>query len=246
MNQFQPNSVMTKIEESRCVFLITQGRSGSTLLLRLINTIEGYNICGENLGAIGELYGFYKAILETKIKAPKNEDSSLKSYSELLAEPPRSKKYSGFEWYNVFQVEKIQSQLRELIFEMFNPNSEFEVWGFKEIRFGGKNKQYKYNRFQEELDFIKFLFPQAKFIFNTRKIEEIVKSGWWNKDPEAAANTLQKQADFFKRYSSENPDFTYSVTYHDIVNNTEILQGMYDFLGESFDLEKYKSVLERR
>lgn len=235
---------MNNSKSSQCLFIIAQGRSGSTLLLRLINELEKYNICGENFGAIEELYQFYNSLLETQKKGSKNDDLTFKSYSDLLAEPSRGKQYSGFEWYNVFQVEQIKDKLRELIFTMFNPNSNSEVWGCKEIRFGNAKKQY--DRFQEELDFIKMLFPRAKFIFNTREIEEMVKSSWWAKDPEAATKILSKQENFFKTYSYQNPDFTYSVTYHDVVNNTEILQGMYDFLGEAFDFDTYKSVLERR
>jgi Sulfotransferase family len=243
MSETKSNLVLSNLEESRCVFLITQGRSGSTLLLRLVNEIDGYNICGENKGALGELYKFYEAIVETEKKVLKNSEGQFMTYRDLLARTNKSKKHSGFEWYNVFKIELIERKLRELVLEMFNSNREYEVWGFKEVRYGTHTT---YSQFQGELNFLKFLFPQAKFIFNTREIEEIVKSGWWSKNIDASRKILTKQQTFFNKYQSKYPDYTYAITYHDLINNTSTLQQMFDFLGADFDLEKYRAVLARR
>jgi hypothetical protein len=243
MSETKSNPVLSNLEESRCVFLITQGRSGSTLLLRLVNEIDGYNICGENKGALGELYKFYEAIVETEKKVLKNSEGQFMSYKNLIDRTNKSKNHSGFEWYNVFKIELIDRKLRELIFEMFNSHQTCEVWGFKEIRYGSRTT---YSRFKEELNFLKLLFPQAKFIFNTREIEEIVKSGWWSKNPDTSRKILAKQQTFFEKYQTQYPDYTYAVTYHDVIHNTNRLQEMYTFLGADFDLEKYQSVLARR
>ena len=37
------------------LFVITYGRSGSTVLLNLLNAIEGYTIRGENCGIVSHL-----------------------------------------------------------------------------------------------------------------------------------------------------------------------------------------------
>lgn len=55
---------------------------------------------------------------------------------------------------------------------------------------------------------------------------------------------LKEQERFFAEYSNENPD-SYYLTYDDLVNNTNTLQGMYKFLGEAFNIDKYISVLSR-
>ena len=46
----------------KIVLLCCVGRSGSTTLQRIINTIPNSNICGENYAAILDLLRFYKNI----------------------------------------------------------------------------------------------------------------------------------------------------------------------------------------
>ena len=43
----------------KIVLICATGRSGSTTLQRIINTIPNSNICGENYGAINSLLDFY-------------------------------------------------------------------------------------------------------------------------------------------------------------------------------------------
>ena len=45
--------------EDKIVLICATGRSGSTTLQRIINTIPNSNICGENHGAINSLLEFY-------------------------------------------------------------------------------------------------------------------------------------------------------------------------------------------
>ena len=46
--------------DDKVVIICATGRSGSTTMLRLLNTIPNSNICGENNGAIINLLEFYK------------------------------------------------------------------------------------------------------------------------------------------------------------------------------------------
>ena len=243
---------MNELKNSNCVFVVAQGRSGSTLLLRLLNEIEGYNICGENYGAISKLCAFYQSIIDTMVEAskriPKDDNSGFKkkdkflTYEELLSLPNPNNSYSGFEWYNVYNIESVKEKLRELIFEIFNSQGKYSVWGFKEIRFGNATS---YDVFRKELDFLKELFPHAKFIFNTRNLEKMLQSAWWAENKEKSRQILEKQSQFFEKYSANNPEFTYQLTYEDLINNSKNLNDMYQFLGEPFELEKYKAVLSR-
>ena len=77
----------SKLKNSECVFIVAQGRSGSTLLLKLLNSIKGYNICGENHGAISQLSAFYDSVLRTDKLIPKAGGKSLE-YSELRLRSP--------------------------------------------------------------------------------------------------------------------------------------------------------------
>ena len=234
---------MKQLIESNCVILLAQGRSGSTLLLRLLNQIEGYNICGENHAAIRSLYEFHRRIENTTKKVPK-KNGVFRSYEKLLDLPKKGGSYSGFEWYNVYKLESIQEKLRELIVEMFNPERKFKVWGFKEIRFGGQTTN-RYKGFENELNFLKKLFPKTKFIFLTRDIEQLLKSGWWSDNPEKSREIIERQKIFFDNYCQNNAEFSYSITYHDLTSNTKKLHKMYDFLGELFEPDQYKAVISR-
>lgn len=237
-----------KLKNSDCVFIVAQGRSGSTLLLKLLNSINGYNICGENHGALSQLNAFYDSILRTEKLVPKAEEKNL-AYSDLVHLPSRKDNYSGFEWYNVYQLNFIEDKLRELIVGMFNPTQQYRVWGFKEIRFGlgtiYNHFNINYEKFASELNFIKQLFPHAKFIFLTRKTENLIKSAWWANNPEQSKKTLEKQKYLFQEYKSNNSSFCYHVCYHDLVNNTQNLQGMYKFINEEFSLKAYQEALKR-
>ncbi len=227
------------------VFVIAQGRSGSTLLLRILNSIDGYNICGENYGATKFLSQFYKSIIETYETTPK-DDGNFLSYNEISSMEQTKKHLSGFEFYNVFQLSVIEDQLRSLILKMLNPEGQFKVCGFKEIRFGSDGVSQKFWKFKVELDFLKKMFPTSKFIFLTRDIEQVVKSSWWAKNPDRSRTILKRQKDCFDKYALQYPDFTFSIRYSDLLSSTSRLQEMYDFLGEDFDLNTYNQIMSRR
>ena len=48
--------------DDNIVLICATGRSGSTTMQRIINTIPNSNICGENFGAINSLLDFYRKI----------------------------------------------------------------------------------------------------------------------------------------------------------------------------------------
>jgi len=54
--------------EDKIVLICATGRSGSTTMQRLINTIPNSNICGENHGAINSLLDFYIKIKTTSLQ----------------------------------------------------------------------------------------------------------------------------------------------------------------------------------
>jgi len=48
--------------DDKIVLICATGRSGSTTMQRIINTIPNSNICGENYGAINSLLEFYRRV----------------------------------------------------------------------------------------------------------------------------------------------------------------------------------------
>ena len=152
----------------KIVLICCIGRTGSTTLQRIINTIPNSNICGENNGAINDLLRFYKNIKETtnKIQSEFRECNFKNDYNEILSKNIKPA------WYNSFSYEKIVEQIKNTIVLMFKDLESTNIWGFKEIR---------YNNGQIELiQLFKELFPETKVIIQIR--ENIVAqsvSGWF-------------------------------------------------------------------
>ena len=55
--------------DDKIVLICATGRSGSTTMQRIINTIPNSNICGENFGAINSLLEFYRRIKNSNIQS---------------------------------------------------------------------------------------------------------------------------------------------------------------------------------
>jgi len=229
-----------KIEEQSCLFIMAHGRSGSTLLLRILNTLPGYNICGENWGAFAGLSNFYANILKTKNS---KELIGEKEYLENSVKPS---------WYNVFDIESVNCDLRVLIKNMYNPRDEFRVWGFKEIRFG---LNVDYENFNRQLEFLKNLFPTTKFIFNVRSIDELVASmsnhawiqqdNWWD-NPQRASKLLLAQKDHFEKFHQANPDYSYLISYEDVLAKNDRFYDLFKFLEIDYNFEQIQSITEVR
>lgn len=233
------------LEEANCVFILAQPRSGSTLLLRLLNTLDGFNICGENRAAFSSLAQFYESMLYTLKMGPKDKSSlsdSFLSFDALKQRQVYNPNYSGFEWYNVFNDKEVFQKIRELIIEILNPKMKYETFGFKEIRYGRSETEH----LETEINILKTLFPKAKFVFNTREIEDILKSAWLkDQNPTFAQNNLLRQANSFKRYAENNPDHSFHITYKDVLDKSQTLLDLYTFLNRPFSLDDYKKTLAR-
>ena len=96
--------------EDTVILIVSTGRTGSTTLLNILNTIPNTNISGENFNAILKLLVFYYEIKEIKKSIPSSHN------------------------YNTFDLETIKTQVKNTIIGMFKKNSNTDLWGFKEIR----------------------------------------------------------------------------------------------------------------
>ena len=157
----------------KIVLICATGRSGSTTLQRILNTIPNSNICGENYGAINSLLEFYRRIKKTTIEYIPGHFNPA-SYEEIVAKNVKPS------WYNSYNYQQVIQMIRIMITNIFKKDSTTNVWGFKEIR-------YDSGRIHYIKDF-KELFPQTKVIIQIREnVNAQSKSSWHNND----ANALQ-------------------------------------------------------
>lgn len=206
------------------VLIITYGRSGSTLLQGLINSIDGVVVRGENENFIYGLYEAYK-----RLKQAKKQKKSL---------------YPSDSWYGSHLIDmelfikQCSNIIRNIILADLKHDNKIHTYGFKEIRY------HLIKDFDDYLDFLYQVFPQACFIFNTRNKEDVCNSSWWKSQEKASVlKLLTDMESKFDQYAKRNPDHCFQITYEDLVNQTSKLKSMFEFLGATYVDEDVNKIL---
>ncbi|WP_313409001.1 sulfotransferase [Aeromicrobium sp.] len=210
--------------EFEYVFIVTYGRTGSTLLQGLLNSIPGYLIRGENAGTLESLHDNWRKVEErlgnVKGGDPTNPWFGMDSYSP---------------------EEAAASYRRHMQQVFLKPGPDTRVTGFKEIRWWRRD-------LVETLEFTRTVFPGARFVLNTRNAEDVIQSKWWaKKDPAAAlAQVADYDARLERAHQELGSDVTYRVHYDDYVADHGVLEGLFEWLGESFDRQRVDEVMGTR
>lgn len=186
------------------VLVLSQGRSGSTLILRMLNASPGVHLCGENNKAFDHL----KAFVDSFRAAEQNHSS----YFFKLA------------WTLPCDQTTLLSRVRDLVRAMYNPNGNHELFGFKEIRYGRDGS------LEADLAFLRELFPDLKVIFNVRRTEDCVKSLFFSDNPTESTKILETTRASFWDYYKAHRDFCYWMPYEELRKGSSVLRGMFDFL----------------
>ena len=216
--------------DDKIILICATGRSGSTTMQRIVNTLPSSNICGENFGAINSLLEFYRRIKNSTME---NIPGHLHpaSYEEIIAQNVKPS------WYNSYNYSQIVHLIKMTIVNMFKKNSTTNIWGFKEIRYDAGNIHY--------IKDFKELFPQTKVIIQIREnIQAQSKSGWFKKDKNAIpflSKTSNELIDFYKK----NKDWCYFTTFERMFDMNN-LKNMFDFIGvgENFNEIEINEILK--
>jgi hypothetical protein len=210
----------------RYVFIVTYGRTGSTVLQSLIGSIPGHYMAGENNYA---LHGLYQSYRDCRIMREQHGTGYV---------PPDSPWYGGFA---ADPDHYARSLIESFVFDMMRPPRGAKVVGFKEIR---------YLAHLDDLpDFIRFMshfFPGAKFIFNTRDVEDVSRSAWWrNADRHELGERVERLKSIMHDLSVEMPDRFVNVVYEEWSRDPEALRPMFDFLEAPFDAGRLQRILDK-
>ncbi len=214
----------------RSILVVTYGRSGSTLLQGILNSIDGVQVKGENSNF---LYGAYTAYM-TLIKARTTYGSS---QSRVPIHP----------WYGIegTQPERWAERLWPVVQEVLfgDAPAGTTCFGFKEIRYF----EIPLGELPGYLDFLSALFPDTSLIFNTRRHDDVLKSGWWPKlpNPEGVRAKLIAFENALTDYSVRCAPRCHFVRYEDLVNAGPSLLAMFEFLGAPFKPERYAQIVAR-
>ncbi|RLD63236.1 MAG: hypothetical protein DRI84_09925 [Bacteroidetes bacterium] len=210
----------------KSIFIITYGRSGSTLLQGILNSIDGYEIKGEHYSALVPLFHSYIRIKRARYQQGGQIKFSTDPWfgsDELL---PRS--------YG-------KSLVKLFVEEILKPDLHSRVIGFKEIRYDF-NEFETDNHLKEYLYFLKEFFPNAKFIFNERDIYNTAKSAWWKRD-EKAVEKIEAILSRMKIMYEEFKTISYWIKYDEYSSDIKELKPLFNFLNEVFDEEQLMQVL---
>ena len=204
------------------VFIITYGRSGSTLLQGILNSIKGYKITGENENGLYLLFKFD----QTRIQSLANYYTCMQNFNIQKQQNP---------WWNEVNVTQLRDDLRQIITHMIDPDNEAETLGFKEIR---------YTSIKDLEDYLDWMYALlgCRFIFLTRNLDDVLKSEWHKNNPEGDGKSIIQFEERIKKYMTmhENQQW-YHITYEQITQGD--LKGLFKFLGKRYNATKIKRVL---
>lgn len=218
-------------EDLGYVFILTYGRSGSTLLQGILGSTPGYLIRGENRGILYNLYKFHSTAVDRKMELTK--DFARLNLTESL---PETHAWYGLDGY---PEDVALGDIRRLMMDtILRPNPGTRVAGFKEIRWAQKD-------LERYLEFVRAVFPGARFIVNTRCHEDVSKSHWWAKDPDALTKIKQRE-DKLLDAAAQLGDHAYRVHYDDYVADPGVLRGLFEWLGEEFDEVRVRRTMGER
>lgn len=214
------------------ILIVTYGRTGSTLLMGLLNSIEGVLIRGENLNLCLGLFDAYHSLVKTK------ENHGISPTDDTVP----------FFGASYFDESKFLTDAQNLLFNQLNPdNSSYECLGFKEIRYipsslTSRSGSYELSQY---LDFLEKLMPQSAFIFLTRNHEDVSTSEFWkNKAQTHAFDEMQKFENVGKNWSKKRNN-CFWIDYSELILKEKKLKALFTFLAADFDAEKIDSVMSK-
>lgn len=220
------NVLFPRLEKS--VFVVTYGRSGSTLLQNLLNSLPGYLVRGENENLLAS---FVRA-WDTVRRSTQARDMRAEARTTTPQHP----------W---FGYEEVSAQsLGETLAQSFTqtvlrPADTTRVIGFKEIRWHADPAL-----FPVMLDFLQRFFPDAQFIFNIRDHDQVVQSGWWKHMNEDAVRRQLEQAErLYSDFVATHPDRCITMSYNRYIAGVDAWRPLFQFLDEPFAPDVVSTVL---
>jgi hypothetical protein len=210
-------------EKYEYLFVMAFQRSGSTLLQAILNSIPGYLIRGENGGLLQHPYAFHRAAQEQK------------RVRSFWADDP------GFPFFGIsdYPDDVALASIRDQITAtLLRPLPDSRVLGFKEVN-------WHVDDLDDYVDFFREVFPGARFIGNTRRVEDSAQSRWFAKRDDSV-EYLTNQRERIVAATNRLGDDAFHLQYDDYVNEPAQLAGLFEWLGEDFDIASVERVMSTR
>ena len=204
--------------------VLGSGRSGTTIIQHLLNSIPGFDLRGENGGSFWPLIDAIALVHDFRA-------GDARWASDASTDP-----WSGFQ--NI-DIEKFEAGLMEtFVEEVLRPEASARVIGFKEIRFPVRG-------LGRSIQHIQRLIPRTRFVLAFRDPASIARSGWWPKDPRAE-RTIGRQQQALRGVSKSLGDQAFSIEYETFHSQEASRRDFFRWLGEDYDVNAVNTLLERR
>jgi hypothetical protein len=230
------------------VIILTTGRSGSTLLQKLLNTNPELVIWGEHAGILNPMMNAYYLVENNDwIK----DDLAKGAWMLQPTRPIDPDRWTA--WDGPFSKAEFYRSLKKFTDSLFCENVPSQMrWGFKEIR-------YFDERF---IDFMLTLYPGAKFIvlmrnpvsscvsFATSMLlkESAQTDSYLSKAESVAKNQVKRAFAFFKWILAQDRDDVCAIKFEELVDDPfKTLERIQSFLEleRSFEIENISKVAAR-
>ena len=222
------------------IFLLGTGRCGSTLLQKILNSVENVMIYGEHGGFLKQVAAAYFLNLEDKMieKYIMSQNVAGKDPISVFETLKNPQLWSA--WTNWYNQETVEDNFRDFIESFFNPVSLKQKvhWGFKEIRYGLDDRV---------LEMLANLYPDGRLVFIVRHPVDVIASkisARASEGIEPDSHIWVAQNTSFLNFYRKNSMTSKIVHYEELIsNNSKELSQLFDWLGFSLSARQ-KDIIE--
>ena len=206
------------------LFVVTYGRSGSTLVMGVLNSITGFSICGENDCACEELFGFYKKF-----------DRSICSFENNVM--PLDSRNS---WFQTLSRSGLKSVCQDFLWSLFSGSGSDRVVGFKEIRW---DKPF----FEDLVLWLNIVCGRCRFLVVTRNLDDTCRSAWHAGSPSCRERLKAFEDRVFGFFGSHSYIDSFFLHFDDLYGvSVDSFRDLFVWLGVDLDEGAVQAVLDRK
>lgn len=213
------------VPSTRYLFVASVGRTGSTLVQGALNAVPGVVIRGENGGVMLDLFRLHRKSLH-------HRDRIGRARELLEVTHP---------WWGMdgYPEDLALREFRHLATDLLlRPEPDVHTVGNKEITWPSPDEVAAFVEFQRQV------FPGARFVLSTRRLEEIATSGFWGNRPDAMPRLRALDAAVRTAMDSLGDD-AFVVDYDDIDGKPDGFRPLFDWLGFEFRSDVLSAIVSR-